>query len=128
MIKVEVRPEMLRWAYERAGFTVDDLSIRIPQLPAWENGEKQPTLKQLEGFAKATHTPVGYLFLAEPPVERVPIPDFRTVSGARVRRPSPDLLDTLYMCQQRQDWYRDFARSREKSRSPLSARHAWRPM
>ena len=52
---------------------------------------KQPTLKQLEGFAKATHTPVGYLFLAEPPVERVPIPDFRTVANERIDHPSPDL-------------------------------------
>src|SRR6185295_17651365 len=87
------------------------LTRRIPQLPAWERGEMQPTLKQLEGFAKVTHTPVGYLFLPEPPVERVPIPDFRTAGNERIDHPSPDLLDTLYLCQQRQEWYRDFARS-----------------
>ena len=110
-MRVEIRPELLRWAYGRAGFALDTLTRRIPQLPAWERGEKQPTLKQLEGFAKATHTPVGYLFLPEPPVERVPIPDFRTVANERIERPSPDLLDTLYLCQQRQEWYRDFARS-----------------
>jgi Zn-dependent peptidase ImmA (M78 family) len=111
MTRVEVRAEMLRWACERAGFDIGALTRRIPQLPAWERGEKQPTLKQLEGFAKATHTPVGYLFLPEPPVERVPIPDFRTVANERIDHPSPDLLDTLYICQQRQEWYRDFARS-----------------
>jgi Zn-dependent peptidase ImmA (M78 family) len=111
MTRVEVRAEMLRWACERAGFDIGALTHRIPQLPAWERGEKQPTLKQLEGFAKATHTPVGYLFLAEPPVERVSIPDFRTVANERIDHPSPDLLDTLYICQQRQEWYRDFARS-----------------
>jgi len=111
MTRVEVRAEMLRWACERAGFDIDELTHRIPQLPAWERGEKQPTLKQLEGFAKATHTPVGYLFLPEPPVEHVPIPDFRTVANERIDHPSPDLLDTLYICQQRQEWYRDFARS-----------------
>ena len=111
MTRVTIRPEMLRWACERAGYDSRDLAQRIPQFPAWERGEKQPTFKQLEGFAKATHTPIGYLFLPEPPEEVVPIPDFRTVADAAVRRPSPDLLDTVYLCQHRQDWYRDFARS-----------------
>jgi transcriptional regulator with XRE-family HTH domain len=102
---------MLRWACERAGYEPRDLARRIPQLPAWERGEKQPTLKQLEEFAKATRTPIGFLFLPEPPVEAVPIPDFRTVAGGRIDHPSPDLLDTLYLCQQRQEWYREYTRS-----------------
>lgn len=109
-MRVAVKPEMLRWACERAGHSPRDMAARIPQLTAWECGEKQPTLRQLEEFANATHTPVGFLFLQEPPVEQVPIPDFRTVDGAALRHPSPDLLDTIYLCQQRQEWYRDFAR------------------
>ena len=111
MNRVEVRPELLRWARERAGVSVDALARRFPKLEAWERGDLCPTLKQLEGFAKATFTPVGFLFLEEPPVERVPIPDFRTVANVHVGHPSPHLLDTVYLCQQRQDWYRDFARS-----------------
>jgi Zn-dependent peptidase ImmA (M78 family) len=55
---------------------------------------------------------VGYLFLAEPPVETVPLPDLRTVRDEGRVRPSPDLLETIYICQQRQEWYRDFARMR----------------
>ena len=102
---------MLRWACERAGLESDEVARRVPQLPAWESGERQPTLKQLENFAKATHTPIGYFFLPEPPVEQVPIPDFRTIADKPVIRPSPNLLDTIYLCQQRQDWYRDYARS-----------------
>ena len=41
----------------------------------------------------------------------MPIPDFRTVANVHVSRPSPDLLETVYLCQQRQDWYREFALS-----------------
>src|SRR5436309_11683608 len=111
MIRVEVRPELLRWARERAGFELGELAQRIPQLPAWERGEARPTLKQIERFAKATYTPVGFLFLQEPPIERVPIPDLRTAGNERIEHPSPDLLDTVYICQQHQEWYRDFARS-----------------
>jgi len=111
MNRVAVRPELLRWALERSGLSVEGLAAKFPRLAAWERGEAEPTLKQLEQFAKATFTPVGYLFLREPPVEEVPIPDFRTLPGAPRGRPSPDLLDTLYLCQQRQEWYREFART-----------------
>ena len=39
--------------------------------------------------------PVGYFFLPEPPVEDIPIADFRTLGDRSIARPSPDLLDTL---------------------------------
>ena len=111
MNRVLVQPTLLRWARERAGYDADALTGRFPRLGDWERGEVQPTLKQVEAFAKATRTPVGLLFLTEPPIERVPIPDFRTVANVHVSHPSPDLLDTVYLCQPRQDWYRDFALS-----------------
>jgi Zn-dependent peptidase ImmA (M78 family) len=63
-------------------------------------------------FAKATHATVDHLLLAKPPVERVPIPDFRADGNPRIGRPSPNLLDTLSLCRQRQAWYRDFARAK----------------
>ena len=110
MTRAAVRPELLRWARQRAGIAdVDELIGRFPKLGQWETGEAQPTLKQLEAFAHAVHVPVGYLFLPAPPEEPLPIPDFRTHDGRGVRRASPDLLDMLYACQERQGWYRDFA-------------------
>ena len=111
MNRVAINPELLRWAYERAGYAVEDLERKFPRLSAWERGEEQPTLKQAEAFAKATHAPIGYLFLPQPPVEKIPIPDFRTMESQRIGHPSPDLLETIYICQQRQQWYRDYARS-----------------
>ena len=107
MTRVPVPPEMLRWACERAGYDVDHLAERMPQLPAWIRRERQPTMKQLEKLAKVTHTPLGYLFLPEPPDEPLPVPDYRTVAGAARGRQSPNLLDTLYTMQRRQEWLRE---------------------
>lgn len=111
MDRVQINPEMYRWARMRAGHEhAAALRKRFPKFEAWEAGEALPTLKQLEGFAKAMHAPIGFFFLPQPPVEQLPIKDFRTVRNAPVSSPSPELLDTIYMCQQRQDWYRDHQR------------------
>lgn len=109
MNRIAVSPDMLRWARNRARLDVLALAAKFPRLEAWEAGTVQPTLKQLEGYARATHAPIGYFFLPEPPVEPVPIPDFRTMADRVIERPSPNLLDTVYACQERQSWYRDFA-------------------
>ncbi len=121
MTRVAVNPRLLRWARERADLELDALARRFPRLPDWERGDIQPTLKQLEDFARTTHAPVGYLFLEEPPVETVPIPDFRTMANKRIRHPSPDLLETTYICEQRQEWYRDFARRTGEDPLPFVA-------
>ena len=110
MIRVPLNPGLLRWARQRSGIAHDVLAARFRKLPEWEAGEARPTLKQVEAFARAVHVPVGYLFLAEPPEEAVPIPDFRTFAAHEITRPSPNLLDTIYACQERQSWYRDFVR------------------
>ena len=109
-LRAPVKPEFFRWACERGSFAVEDLSRRsqLKRLPEWVSGKSSPTLKQLEAFAKATYVPVGYFFMEKPPVEDIPIPDLRTIGNKTVSRPSPDLLDTIYLCERRQDWYRDY--------------------
>jgi len=110
-MRVKVNGMLLRWARERADLTLDDLRKRFPRLETWESNDAEPTLKQLEDFANAVHAPIGYLFLQEPPAEPLPIPDFRTMVDHPLQRPSPDLLDMIYACQRRQDWFRDYARA-----------------
>ncbi len=53
-------------------------------------------------------------FLAAPLEEPLPIPDFRTVGSRPPPRPSLDLLETVYLCQRRQDWYREFVRAEQE--------------
>lgn len=113
-MKVTVKQELLRWARNRADLTVDALASRLhvaaDRVVEWETSGEL-TLKQLERLAKASYTPVGYLFLNEPPTESLPIPDLRTVGNRQLSRPSPNLLDVIHVCQQRQSWYRDFLRA-----------------
>jgi Zn-dependent peptidase ImmA (M78 family) len=107
MARVEVRPELISWARERARLSADELAKRFPKLVEWESGAEKPTLRQLEAYANATAAPLGYLFLSEPPEEALPISDFRTLGDKPVRRPSPNLLDTVFDMQRRQAWLRE---------------------
>ena len=111
-LRVSVKPEFFTWAIERADKNSGQLRKKFKKLSEWIAGTTQPTLKQLEDFAKATYVPLGYFFLETPPKESIPIPDFRTLDNVEISRPSPNLLDTIYLCQQRQDWYRDIIRSK----------------
>lgn len=129
MTRVAVTEAVLSWAVERSGLPLADLQRRFPRLDEWQRGDAQPTLRQLEGFAKATATPLGFLFLDRPPAERLPIPHFRTVREALPRRPTADLLETVHTMQRRQAWLREYLV--EDGYEPLpfvsAARHADSP-
>lgn len=112
MITVNVEPKLLEWAMERASLAPRDLAKRIgtadeSRLQEWLRSGELP-LKKLEAIAEKTHVPLGYLFLQEPPEENLPIPDFRAIGNERVSKASPELIDTLYVCCQRQAWYREY--------------------
>lgn len=110
MDNVAASVPVLRWAAARARLSDEKLSQKFVKWTAWLTGEAQPSLRQLEDFARLTHTAIGYFFLPEPPALDLPVPDFRTVRDEALAEPSTELLDVLYLCQQRQDWYREYAR------------------
>ena len=103
MTTVAVKPELLRWAVRRSGLPVDNLVQKYPKLNDWLDGTRQPTFRQLEQFARTTMTPFGTMFLDEPPVEKLPVPDFRTKNNSAVRSFSSNLIETIQTMQQRQD-------------------------
>ena len=102
-----MNPDRLRWALERSGRPPEDLYAKFPRLADWEAERSQPTLRQLQDFAKATYAPFGYLFADTLPDENLPIPHFRTVAPVGPTRPSPNLIETIQAMQRRQDWLRE---------------------
>ena len=104
---------MLRWAQERSGKDVETLVRRFPKYRDWETGRVKPTYRQLKLFARATYTPFGVIVSGSPMEDDLPIADFRAVGDQQVQKPSPHLLDTVYLCQSRQDWYREYASAEE---------------
>lgn len=115
-VRVPVQNNLLTWAIERAGYAVEPFLAKEPNAAKWIAGEKDPTLKQLEAFAKRVHVPFGYLLLPEPPEEPAILPLFRTAGGDGVI--PPGVRDTINLIQRRQEWLTDFLQ--ENGAEPLS--------
>jgi len=108
---MDIKPELLQWACRRGQVDPGKLRKRFPKYDDWKSGKREPTLRQVKDFAKFTHVPVGALFLSNPMKETLPIKDLRTIGDKHISDPSANLLDTVYLCQRRQNWYRRFALS-----------------
>ena len=107
MTRIDVNPRILQWAQRRSGRSDTEMRNKFAAWDSWLQKEKDPTFAQLEDLAEYTHVPFGYFFLTEPPIEDLPIPDFRAGRGKRVSA-SGDLLDTIYLNQRRQSWYEEY--------------------
>lgn len=106
-VRVPVKPALISWALEQASVEPGDLRLG-DKVVGWLEGSLQPTLKQLQDFAKSTHVPFGYLMMSEPPTLEKPLPDFRR-RDERSSRYSQELTDEIYAQQRKQVWFRDYA-------------------
>jgi Zn-dependent peptidase ImmA (M78 family) len=118
--EVNVNSNVLTWAITRAGYDVPTFAEKYPKVRVleWLEGQKKPTVKQLEAFSRKVHIPFGYLFLQQPPHEKVPIPFFRT-NGSQSEKVSINVYDTILLLQQRQDWLRNYLIDNEYERLPF---------
>ena len=107
---LRLQPDVLRWARRRAELSEDALASKVKlnaeRVLEWERSG-HISMAWVERLADATHTPLGYLFLTFPPEESLPIRDFRTRDNLSPAKPSPELLETVYAMQRRQNWMRD---------------------
>ncbi len=111
MTEALVNPSMLRWARERFQLSPDilaqKLNVASERISLWEQGEARPTFRQAQTLARVLRIPFGYLYLDEPPLDVVLIPDLRTLGSKANSALSIDLIDLLSSVLRRHDWYKE---------------------
>ncbi|AJC81755.1 hypothetical protein IE4803_PA00111 (plasmid) [Rhizobium etli bv. phaseoli str. IE4803] len=112
MTDAMINEKVLAWAVDRAEIPLDvvakKVNVKPERLATWLEGEERPTFRQAQNLSSILHIPFGYLFLKEPPEEKVAIPDLRTVGGDPARRLDLNFRDLLSDVLFKQDWFRDF--------------------
>lgn len=80
-----VTPEVLRWARESIGVSLDEAARRagvsVERIEAWEAGDAEPTVAKLRALAKLYQRPLAIFFLPEPPQGFAAMQDFRRLPG-----------------------------------------------
>lgn len=86
-----VQPDILRWARETVGLDTAEVAQRlkrpVAEIEAWEKvGATKPTYPQLERLAYEIYKrPLAVFFLPQPPEEKLPQKEFRTLPEADLR-------------------------------------------
>ena len=123
MTEALVTPDVLAWARRRRGLEAPELApklhVRPEAIVAWEAGDQRPTFRQAQLLARALYIPFGHLFLSAPPVQELPIPDFRTFPGQPPQEPSPEFLDLLNDVLTKQQWFREYRESEGVAELPF---------
>ena len=100
-----INPEILVWARESAGLSLEDAANRLglsssetnsaaEKLEEFEAGEKFPTRNQLAKFATVYHRPLITFYMKHPPEKGARGEDFRTLPGIVSSRENA-MLDAL---------------------------------
>jgi Zn-dependent peptidase ImmA (M78 family)/transcriptional regulator with XRE-family HTH domain len=106
-----VRPALLIWARESAGFTLEQAAEKVEieprTLKAWETGEDRPSIAQLRKVAAQYKRPLAVFFLAQPPEGFDAQREFRRLPGLTPKAESPELRSALRTALFRREAARD---------------------
>jgi len=94
-LPLPVAPAVLIWAREESGYPVERaakrLHVKAERLAEWEQGEKQPTMKQVENLARLYHRPLSIFFRPKPPIVPALAAEYRRLPGVVPGQESPEL-------------------------------------
>jgi Zn-dependent peptidase ImmA (M78 family)/transcriptional regulator with XRE-family HTH domain len=89
-----VTPSLLTWAREQSGYdparVAKRLNVKEERLLAWESGELQPTLKQVENLAHMLHRPLSVFFMPQPPQLPPLAAEYRRLPGVEPGHETPE--------------------------------------
>jgi len=95
-VRAIVKPELLRWARNSAGYTLPDVASKLglasERMERWETGEDSPTIGQLRELSRVYKRPLAVFYLPRPPIDFKPIQDFRRLPGVVRETNSPELI------------------------------------
>jgi Zn-dependent peptidase ImmA (M78 family)/DNA-binding XRE family transcriptional regulator len=90
-----VNPEVLAWARTEGGWLPEQvarsLQVKPARVVAWEEGERQPTLRQVEKLARFFHRPLSIFFQPAKPDLPSLAAEYRRLPGVHVGAESPAL-------------------------------------
>lgn len=108
-VKALVKPALITWARESAGFGTADAAARLKvdeaQLVDWEdpNGENSPSIPQLRKMAALFKRPLAVFFLDEAPQGFMVMRDLRRLPGTGARHYSPALQMEIRAANERRE-------------------------
>lgn len=77
--QIPITPSIVRWARERAGYSLEELAEDFSHIDEWEGGEAGPTYPQLERLAEKLKVPIAVFFFPAPPATPPIEETFRTL-------------------------------------------------
>lgn len=106
-IKMKINENVLQWAISNSNTDEFLLRALFPKIDEWLSGNVEPTFNQLENLSRKLHIPFGYLLLNSPPKEKIELLEFRTIESEKIKKPSRELIDTIYDMEMKMDWMRE---------------------
>lgn len=111
MVDALVTGEVLRWARQRAGASIDAVADRLHVRPEtvreWEGNVSHPSFAKARNLANFLRVPFGYLFLDRPPQEALTVRDLRRFADDIAVPLGADFIAIHQDACAKQAWYRE---------------------
>lgn len=115
--RAKINPAMMAWAREYAGFT-DGYEENLPKeiksrYESWENGDTQPTWKQLRKVSRKYRIPTAFFFRSTPPeIQFLPdLLNYRKTDDSLYEKETPNLIANIRKSEVRRSIYIDLLKA-----------------